>query len=102
MGGENDKLGRAGVARLGALCNLELNEAEAEAMASELETILAYVAQLQEVNVDGVEPLSHALSDAPPPRADEPQPSLDRAAFLDSAPGATDEGFAVPTFLGEG
>ncbi len=60
------------------LARLELNETELESMARQLGAIVDYVAQLQQVPTDGVEPLAHALPVSNVFRDDEPAPSLPR------------------------
>jgi len=68
------------------LARLELSEAELAAMTRQLGAILDYVAQLQQLNVEGVEPLAHALEVQNVFRDDEPAPSLPVAEALANAP----------------
>ena len=68
------------------LARLELTEAELEMMTRQLSAIVDYVAQLQEVNTDGVEPLAHALAVHNVFRDDEPRPSLPVDEALANAP----------------
>jgi aspartyl-tRNA(Asn)/glutamyl-tRNA(Gln) amidotransferase subunit C len=68
------------------LARLELSESELEAMARQLGAIVDYVAQLQKVPTDGVEPLAHALPVANVFRDDEPVASLPVAEALANAP----------------
>ena len=48
------------VQRIALLARLEIGEAEAKALESQLGDILAMIGDLQKVNTDGVEPMSHA------------------------------------------
>ena len=64
------------------LARLELSNAELEAMTRQLTAIVEYVAQLQQVNTDGIEPLAHALPVHNIFRPDEPRPSLPVADAL--------------------
>ena len=49
------------VARIAALARIKVSEAELEAMVPELNGILAWVEQLGEVNVDGIEPMTAVI-----------------------------------------
>ena len=68
------------------LARLELTDAELATMTRQLSAILDYVAQLQQVNTDGVEPLAHALPVHNVFRDDEPAPSLPVDEALANAP----------------
>lgn len=48
------------VSHIARLARLELTEAESAALRKEIPEILGYVQQLQEVDVEGVEPTAHA------------------------------------------
>ena len=81
------------------LARLELSPAELETLTPQLVEILAYVAQLQQVNTEGVEPLAHALDVANVFRPDEPGPSLSASEALANAPRRQEDFFAVPAVL---
>lgn len=81
------------------LANLELSAEESAALARELEAILAYVAQLQQVDTTGVEPMSHPLVSHTPLREDAARPGFSRDAALANAPAARDGFFEVPKIL---
>jgi aspartyl-tRNA(Asn)/glutamyl-tRNA(Gln) amidotransferase subunit C len=68
------------------LARLELTEAELAAMTRQLSSILDYVAQLQRLDLSGVEPLAHALAVQNVFRDDEPAPSLPVVEALANAP----------------
>ena len=68
------------------LARLELTETELAAMTRQLSSIVDYVAQLQQLNLDGVEPMAHALAVQNVFRADEPTPSLPVDEALANAP----------------
>lgn len=90
------------VLSIARLAHLELGPEETARMTRELGAILAYVAQLQEVDVRGVAPTAHVLLDRRPLRPDEPVPSLPHELALREAPRVAHEGFAVPAFVDEG
>jgi aspartyl-tRNA(Asn)/glutamyl-tRNA(Gln) amidotransferase subunit C len=81
------------------LARLELTDAELATMTGQLNRIVEYVDQLQQLNTDGVEPLAHALELANVFRADEPQPSLPVDAALANAPRRRGDFYAVPAVL---
>jgi aspartyl-tRNA(Asn)/glutamyl-tRNA(Gln) amidotransferase subunit C len=91
---------RERVAHIAKLARLELTEAELQRMASELQRIVAYVEQLEQVDIEGVPPATWAVERLPL-RDDEPVPSLPHDVALSQAPRAIDGGFAVPTFVEE-
>jgi aspartyl-tRNA(Asn)/glutamyl-tRNA(Gln) amidotransferase subunit C len=82
-----------------SLARLELTAAEREAMTGQLNRIVEYVGQLQQLNTDGVEPLAHALDVANVFRADELQPSLPIDDALLNAPRRRGDFYAVPAVL---
>ena len=81
------------------LARLELSPAELETMTPQLVEILAYVAQLQQVNTEGVEPLAHALDVANVFRLDKPVPFLSASEALANAPRRQQDFFGVPAVL---
>jgi aspartyl-tRNA(Asn)/glutamyl-tRNA(Gln) amidotransferase subunit C len=74
------------VAWVAHLARLELTAEELATMTGQLNSIVDYVAQLQQVNTDGVEPLAHALDVSNVFRADEPALSLPVDEALANAP----------------
>ena len=65
-------------------------------MQSQLSAILDYVAQLNELDTEGVEPLAHPLPVANVFRPDEPVPSISPDAALQNAPNRVVNYFGVP------
>ena len=92
----------AAIARLAELARLALPEDERSRVAHQLTNILAYVEQVQAVDVAGVPETSHPLSQPTAWREDEPRPSIDRGRVLAQAPGAAQEAglFRVPKVIG--
>jgi aspartyl-tRNA(Asn)/glutamyl-tRNA(Gln) amidotransferase subunit C len=95
------KFTREDVQRLARLARVELTDAEQDLFAHQLGDILAYAEQLQTVDTNGVDPMSHALATTGPLRADEVVPSLDRDLALNAAPDASRAAglFKVPRVL---
>jgi len=85
------------------LARLRLSDAKLETMTRQLGAIVEYVAQLQAVPTDGVEPLAHALPVSNVFRDDEPAPSLSVDEALAAAPERRtrkgEQFFAVPAVL---
>ena len=84
------------------MAHLDLAPEELARLTRELGDILAYVRQLEEVDVTGVPPTAHVQLERLPLREDEPTPSLPRELALREAPRVSMEGFAVPAFVDEG
>jgi aspartyl-tRNA(Asn)/glutamyl-tRNA(Gln) amidotransferase subunit C len=90
------------VCRIAHLAHLDVSPEEVERLTRELGTILAYVKQLSELDLSGVEPTAQIQLDRLPLRADEPETSLPREVALREAPRVAMEGFSVPAFVDEG
>lgn len=78
------------------LSRLKLDDAQREEMAKELDRIVTYMEKLEEVDTQGVEPMSHVLPIANVLRPDRVEPSVDREALLQGAPKRDAETFLVP------
>jgi aspartyl-tRNA(Asn)/glutamyl-tRNA(Gln) amidotransferase subunit C len=87
------------VAWVAHLARLELTQDELDTMTRQLGAILDYVAQLRQVDTEGVEPLAHALPVQDVFRADEPAPSLPVDEALANAPRRRGDFFSVPAVL---
>jgi aspartyl-tRNA(Asn)/glutamyl-tRNA(Gln) amidotransferase subunit C len=92
------------VAKVAHLARLQLTEAELATMTAQLSAIVDYVAQLGQLDTQGVEPLAHALPVQNVFRPDEPVPSLPRDEALTNAPARrtnarSDQFYAVPAVL---
>jgi aspartyl-tRNA(Asn)/glutamyl-tRNA(Gln) amidotransferase subunit C len=61
---------KATVIRIAALARIKVPEAEQERLAGELQGILAWVEQLNELDTAEVEPMTHAVEVVLPQRAD--------------------------------
>jgi aspartyl-tRNA(Asn)/glutamyl-tRNA(Gln) amidotransferase subunit C len=81
------------------LARLQLSDADLETLTKQLAAIVDYVAQLQQVNTEGVEPLAHALPIHNVFREDEPRPSLPVEAALANAPDRRGDFYGVPAVL---
>jgi aspartyl-tRNA(Asn)/glutamyl-tRNA(Gln) amidotransferase subunit C len=90
---------RKDVEHVARLARLALTEAELERMRVELAAILQYIEKLEAVDVEGVEPTSHAVPLVNVMREDEVEPSADREAMMRNAPDRSGEYFRVPRII---
>jgi aspartyl-tRNA(Asn)/glutamyl-tRNA(Gln) amidotransferase subunit C len=84
------------VAHLG---RLQLSDADLETFTRQLSSIVDYVAQLQQVNTDGVEPLAHVADLQNVFRPDQQAPSLPVDEALANAPERQGDFYRVPAVL---
>lgn len=94
----------ATVAKIAALARIKLSEAEVAAMVPELNGILAWVEQLGEVDVTGVEPMTAVIENALRLREDainaDPLTGGDnREGVLANAPAPEHGFFGVPKVI---
>jgi aspartyl-tRNA(Asn)/glutamyl-tRNA(Gln) amidotransferase subunit C len=85
------------VLHVARLARLKLDEAEVQAMAQELSSVLDHIAKIGELDLDGVPPTSHVVEVVGRLRPDEPRPCLPREVALAQAPAVQDDGFLVPS-----
>ncbi len=84
---------------LAKLIRIELTDEERDLFSRQLADILEYVNQLKEVDIEGVEPMYHAVALTNRFRKDEVRPSLDREKALSNAPKRKDGFFVVPKVI---
>jgi aspartyl-tRNA(Asn)/glutamyl-tRNA(Gln) amidotransferase subunit C len=84
------------VRRIARLARIRVAEEEVEHLKGELNAILAFVEQLGEVDVEGVEPMTSVTPMAMKKRVDEVTDGGDAAAVLKNAPATEDGYFLVP------
>ena len=94
-------LSREQVEKVSLLGRLLLTEEELDRMTTQLDAILEYMALLDGVDTEGVEPMAHALDVTNVLREDRVRPSLDRQQALANAPHRDAECYLVPAVLGE-
>lgn len=78
------------------LARINLTPQEKERFAAQIGDVLTYIAQLNEVDVSGVEPTAHAFPVVNVWAADVPQPGLSVEDALRNAPEKRDDMFVVP------
>ncbi|WP_022924348.1 Asp-tRNA(Asn)/Glu-tRNA(Gln) amidotransferase subunit GatC [Serinicoccus marinus] len=94
-------LSREDVAHVAMLARIQLEDAELDRFAGQLDQIVDWVGQVGEVTSADVPPMSHPLPLTNVTRPDEVRPSLTREQALANAPQAQDDRFAVPRILDE-
>ena len=89
----------ATVRHIAKLARIAVSEAEVEALVPELNNILGWIEQLQEVDVTGIEPMTAVIPNKLRLRADEITEGGIRDLVLSNAPVAEHGFFAVPKVI---
>lgn len=89
-------LDKTTVRNIAFLARIDVPDADLEPLAHQLSGILDWVEQLQEVNTDGVHPMTSVTEMTLPWRADEVTDGGYTGKVTANAPGARDGFFAVP------
>lgn len=92
---------REAVEKVLHLARLDLSPEQTERLWHELESILAFVEKLEELDVSNVPPLTHASGDSDVYRDDVPTSPLARDAALANAPDRSNGFFRVPRVIEE-
>ncbi|GGI99839.1 aspartyl/glutamyl-tRNA(Asn/Gln) amidotransferase subunit C [Alicyclobacillus cellulosilyticus] len=87
------------VRQVAKLARLAVSDEEAQRLAPQLDEILSYAEQLQEVDLKGVAPTSHPFPLFNVLREDEPRKSFPREVMLANAPDTDGEQVRVPAVL---
>ena len=90
---------REDVLNCARLARLNLRDEEIEPLRLAMVQILGRAERLNELPLEGVPPMLHALSIPLPRREDEPGPSFTQEQALANAPDARKGHFAVPKVL---
>jgi aspartyl-tRNA(Asn)/glutamyl-tRNA(Gln) amidotransferase subunit C len=95
------RLTRDDVLRIAELARLELSDQEVDLFTRQIDDVLGYAEQLQDVDTTGVSPTSHVLATDGAWREDVPGGSLDLEQSLANAPSADRSAglFKVPKVL---
>ena len=87
------------VRRIARLARIAVAEDEVEHLKGELNAMLAFVEQLQEVDVAGIEPMTSVTPMAMKMRVDEVTDGGDAEAVLANAPQSEDGFYLVPKVI---
>ena len=93
------KITKEKVQQVARLARLALTEQEAEKMTGQLDTILRYVAKLEELDTTGIPPTTHTQQVCNAFREDVVCGSLPREKALANAPEENGEAFVVPRVI---
>ncbi len=83
------------------LARIDLTDAEIERLEGELDQVLAFVHQLDALDLTGVAPLSHPHPISNVFREDVPAEGLEREDVLENAPATVQGLIRVPQMMGE-
>ena len=92
-------LDTATVARIAKLARLDIPESDLESLAGELSNILSWIEQLNEVDIDGVAPMTSVVDVTLPMRDDEVTDGGTADDIVGNAPETTDNFFVVPKVI---
>ena len=98
----SDKLTDDQVRHVAKLSRLKLSDDQIHYFAEQLSHVLSYVEKLNEVDIEGVEPMAHPTDMTNRFRDDEPTPGIAVEQALKNAPAADEPFFKVPKVLGDG
>ncbi len=93
------KITQQEVENVARLARLDLGKEEVDQMTRQLDTILSYVAKLDELDTDGIEVTTHTQSVTNAFRDDEVRKSLPREKALANGPKQNGEAFVVPKII---
>lgn len=91
------KISREEINKLAHLSRLELDEKSVEKMQADMDKILGFVAQIEQMDLDGVEPLVYMTEETNILRKDEIAQDISHAEALKNAPDADTDYFRVST-----
>lgn len=100
--GQGQRITENQVRHVARLSRLELTEEQAHRFAEQLAHVLEHVGKLEALDVEGVEPMAHALDLANVLRDDAERQGLTVDQALANAPESTPPFFKVPKVLGDG
>ena len=90
------KLDKNTINKIAKLARIKLSEEEAEDLFKDMNSILDWVEQLNEVNTDSIEPLANISSSILPQRKDESKDANSSEEILQNSPDKLEGYFAVP------
>lgn len=89
----------ATIDKLANLARLEFNDSEKEAIKKDLSKILSYVEKLNEIDTNGVEPLTHISDEVNVLRDDVVEETISQQEALKNAPDKNSDYFKIPKVL---
>jgi aspartyl-tRNA(Asn)/glutamyl-tRNA(Gln) amidotransferase subunit C len=93
------KINKDTLRKIAHLARLELEPGKEEAMIKDLNEIISWIEQLQEVDTEGVEPLTNMSQEVNVFRKDKAGKHLEHKRALKNAPDHDEDYFRVPKVL---
>jgi aspartyl-tRNA(Asn)/glutamyl-tRNA(Gln) amidotransferase subunit C len=93
------KINRDLLDKMAHLARLEVKEEDAEKMMADMSAMVTWVEKLNEVDTQGVEPLTTMSHEVNALRSDEVNPHLSHQEVLKNAPVKNEDYFRVPKVL---
>lgn len=87
------------VLKVASLSRLKLSGAEIQSLGTQMGSVLKYIAMLDELETEAIEPMAHAIEISNVFREDQLQTSLPRDDALANAPLTDGNYFLVPAIL---
>jgi aspartyl-tRNA(Asn)/glutamyl-tRNA(Gln) amidotransferase subunit C len=87
------------IEKLAHLARLRFNDMEKEEIRHDLQRMIAFVEKLNELDLEGIEPLVHMSDEVNVLREDEIKGSISREEALKNAPLHDDQFFKVPKVI---
>jgi len=98
----SEKITETDVRHVAKLARLKVTDDEVHRFTQQLAHVLDYVAKMNELDVEGVEPMAHPLDLSNVLREDVEVPGVGVDTALANAPERDDPFFAVPKVIGDG
>lgn len=89
------------VEKIAALAKLKFSDKELEDFTPQMNEILSYMAKLNELDTEKVEPLSHPVEQKNIFREDKSKPSISTEEALKNSPDKNETHFKVPKVIGD-
>jgi aspartyl-tRNA(Asn)/glutamyl-tRNA(Gln) amidotransferase subunit C len=93
-------LSESEVRHVAMLARLALTDEQVATLRVELNSILGHIDAIQQLDLEGVEPMTHAVPMVNETRADEPRQGLSREMALKNAPDSEGGAFRIPRIVG--
>ncbi len=85
--------------KLAHLARLKFNDAEKQEIKTDLQKMIVFVEKLNELDLEGVEPMLHMSDEVNVLREDEVKGSVSRSEALKNAPSHDEQFFKVPKVI---
>lgn len=93
------KIDQESLKKIANLARLEIKPDEEDALLASMDSVLTWMNQLNEINTEGVEPLTHIMDEVNNWREDVSVNSLTREEALANAPAKNDTYIMVPKVI---